>query len=88
MRFTIARLCGGEALMAVPADILDLDLEHAREVLEADGGDIRQADGMMLVFGWNGMEVTLYSQGKVMFFPLDDRQLCIRYASEILRSLE
>jgi hypothetical protein len=24
----------------------------------------------------------------VMFFPLDDRQLCIRYASEILRSLE
>ena len=30
MRFTTARLCGGEALMAISADILDIDLERPR----------------------------------------------------------
>ena len=33
------------------------------------------------------MEVTLYRQGKVMFFPLEDKQLCIRYATDMLEAL-
>ena len=46
-----------------------------------------QQDDMMVVFQWNGMEVTLYRQGKVMYFPLEDKALCIRYATELLESL-
>ena len=46
-----------------------------------------QKDEMMAVFQWNGMETTLYKQGKVMFFPLEDKHLCIKYATEILESL-
>jgi len=88
MRFTTARLCGGEALMAISADILDLDMAHAKEVFASDGCEIKQYDELMLVFVWNDMEVTLYPQGKVMFFPLKDKGLCISYASTILRSLE
>ena len=42
---------------------------------------------MMLVMSWKGMEVTLYSQGKVMFHPLSDRDTAISYASEILGML-
>ncbi len=84
MRFTTARLCGGEALMAISAEPMDLDMGRAKQIFEAEGCLIKQCDGMMMVFEWNSMEVTLYPLGKVMFFPLKDKTLCIRYATEIL----
>jgi hypothetical protein len=45
---------------------------------------VKDHDDMMLVMSWKGMEVTLYSQGKIMFHPLDDRNTAIQYADEIL----
>ena len=87
MRFTTARLCGGKALMAVSADEMDIDIAKAAERFAAEGCPITQQDEMMLVFQWNGMETTLYRQGKVMFFPLEDKHLCIKDATEMLESL-
>ena len=87
MRFTTARLCGGKALMAVSADEMDIDIAKAAERFAAEGCPIIQQDEMMLVFQWTGMETTLYRQGKVMFFPLEDKHLCIKYATEMLESL-
>lgn len=88
MKFTTARLCGGKALMAISSDELSIDTEAAAGYMESQGCAVTQADDMMAVFQWNGMEVTLYRQGKVMFFPLEDKALCIRYATEMLESLE
>ncbi|MBO4568440.1 MAG: hypothetical protein J5674_00410 [Candidatus Methanomethylophilaceae archaeon] len=73
--------------MAIPADPMDIDLPKAAEALSSKGWSLSQMDGMMAVFQWNGMEVTLYPQGKMMFFPLEDRSLCIKYATEALGSL-
>ncbi len=87
MRFTTVRLCGGEALMAVSADDLDLNMEDVSDRLERMGFPIKQKDEMMIILTWNGMETTIYPQGKVMFFPLKDRSLCIKYAAEILEKL-
>ena len=87
MRFTTARLCGGKSLMAISAEPMEIDLEKAARDAPSKGWAVSQKDEMMLVFQWNGMDVTLYSQGKVMFFPLEDRSLCIKYATEILESL-
>lgn len=87
MKFTTARLCGGKALMAVSADVLDIDMDAAESYFREQGCDITSKDPMMMVLNWNGMETTLYTQGKVMFFPLEDKQLCIRYATEILEAL-
>lgn len=84
MKFTTARLCGGKALMAVSADDLGIDMGRAAEVIRSKGLEVSSADPMMIVFQWNGMETTLYPQGKVMFFPLEDKPLCIKYATEIL----
>lgn len=78
------RLCGGEALMAISAVDLDIDIMKTADVFENKGCDIKQKEEMMMVMQWNGMETTVYPQGKVMFFPLKDRSLCIKYASEIL----
>ena len=81
------RLCGGEALMAISADALDLDMEKVSKKFEEMGCRIKGSDDLMIVAEWNGLETTVYSQGKVMFFPLKDRTLCIKYASELLREL-
>lgn len=87
MRFTTARLCGGEALMAVSAENLDIKMEEASGSLERMGFIIKHKDEMMIVADWNGMETTLYPQGKIMFYPLKDRSLCIKYATDILEKL-
>ena len=87
MRFTTARLCGGKALMAISADELDIDIAKAAEKFRAEGCEIASQDEVMLVFTWNGMDTTLYKVGKVMFLPLEDKHLCIKYATQILESL-
>ena len=87
MRFTTARLCGGKALMAISSDMMDIDMGRARETVAGWGCRIIQEDDMMLLFEWKGMETTLYPTGKVMFFPLEDKAACIRYATEILEQL-
>ena len=84
MKFSIARLCGGKALMAVSVDVMDIDMEAAAKAIEAEGLPIQTKDDQMIVYNWNGMETTLYRAGKVMFFPLSDKATCIKYATEIL----
>lgn len=86
MRFQITRLCGGKALMCASRDPLSLDMERARAVLESRG-EVKSFDEMMAVSQWNEMEVTLYPQGKVMFFPLSDKDKAVEYATEILTEI-
>ncbi len=82
MRFTVARLCGGKALMMIPREPVPLDLHEAGRILsvEAEGFSV---EGPMSVCRWRGMEMTLYDQGKVMFYPLEDRKRGIALASEL-----
>ena len=87
MKFTIARLCGGAALMAVPQEEIELDMAKAAEVIGQKGHLIKQKDEMMIVFMWDDMEATLYVQGKVMFFPLENKSQCIEYATSVLESI-
>ena len=88
MKFTITRLCGGKALMASPADMMDIDLDKAADILSKDGfAKKRNKEGLMLIMDWNGMEVTLYTQGKIMFYPLSEKELAIEYATKMLEMI-
>ena len=88
MKFTITRLCGGKALMASPAETMDIDLDKAAEILSEDGfTKKRNEEGLMLILDWKDMEVTLYPQGKVMFYPLSEKDLAIEYATMILEKV-
>ncbi|MBR4504180.1 MAG: hypothetical protein IKP20_04320 [Candidatus Methanomethylophilaceae archaeon] len=87
MRFTTSRLCGGDSFMAISAEPMDIDMAKAAESISARGCPISKVGELELTFTWNGMEVTLYPSGKIMFFPLKDRALCIKYATELLESL-
>lgn len=88
MKFSIARLCGGQALMAVSVDPMDIDMEAAADKIASEGLPIQSKDDQMIVYQWNGMETTLYRPGKVMFFPLSDKADCIRFATEILEKYQ
>jgi len=88
MKFSIARLCGGQALMAVSADVMDIDMDKAATMIESEGLPISTKDDQMIVYQWNDMETTLYRPGKVMFYPLSDKTLCIKYATEILEKYQ
>ena len=83
MRYSVTRLCGGKALMAAPRDQIEIDMEKAPVILSKKG-EIKNAEEMMLVMSWKGMEVTVYANGKIMFYPLDSRDDAISYANEIL----
>ena len=85
MKFTVTRLCGGKALMAASSETMDIDLDTAADKLSGDGFTKKKnEDGLMLILEWKGMEVTLYPQGKVMFYPLSEKDLAIEYATMIL----
>jgi len=88
MRFTTTRLCGGEALMAISAEELDLDLDRAAGIFEKEGCLIKEKDDMLLVMVWKEMETTIYPQGKIMFFPLKDKKLCIDHATDIILKIK
>jgi len=83
MRFSISRLCGGKALMLSSASDLRIDMDSAMSVISCIG-DVREHDEMMIVFLWNGMEVTFYPQGRIMFHPLEDADTAVGYATDIL----
>ena len=88
MKFTITRLCGGKALMASPGDMMDIDLDKAADILSKDGfAKKRNEEGLMLIMDWNGMEVTLYTQGKIMFYPLSEKEQAIEYATKMLEMI-
>ena len=87
MKYSVTRLCGGKALMVSVRNSISLKMKDAAAVLSAIGV-IKSYDDMMLVMSWKDMEVTLYSQGKIMFYPLDDRNAAISYADEIFGVLQ
>ena len=41
----------------------------------------------MLVSQWGEMEVTVYPQGKVMFYPLADKEKAVEYATDIIERI-
>jgi hypothetical protein len=88
MKFTVTRLCGGKALMAASSEMMDIDLESAAQKLSDDGFTKKKnEDNLMMILEWKGMEVTLYPQGKVMFYPLSEKDLAIEYATMILEKV-
>ena len=87
MRFNITRLCGGKALMASPSISCDLDLDEASRRLEGEFEIKKNDGGLMLIMAWKDIEVTLYPQGKIMFYPLSDKDLAVEYEPNILNKL-
>lgn len=86
MRFTLTRLCGGKAIIVSPDANLDLDLANVAKILSGIGS-LGKCDDAMVTMAWDGMDVTIYSQGKIMFFPLEDRDEALERAKTLLSTI-
>lgn len=88
MRYTITRLCGGEAILLIPQDTkLILNLDALSASFSNQGIEVR-FDGIMIVMHWKKMDVTIYETGKIMFHPLKDSTTAIAYANELMNLTE
>ncbi len=73
--------------MVIPREDVDIDLEHAPDTLGEEFVVKNDYEGLMLVLNWKDMDVTLYPQGKIMFYPIDDKNLAIEYAISIFNKI-
>ena len=70
-RYRFERMCGGEAVGAVPKEVMDYDLEAVKGLLRAAGWDVGEED-FMVEASRDGLQVTVYRTGRVMVSPMRD----------------
>jgi ArsR family metal-binding transcriptional regulator len=73
MRFRLIRICKGEAISAIPQDVVRYDLKASIPTLVQNGYEVEDRD-MMLVTKRTGIEITVYVNGRLMISPMDDKE--------------
>lgn len=75
------RLCGGFSVMIRPDRDMDLDLMSLKAI---DAVSVSKA---MMKFRWEGIEVTMYSSGGLIFYHFEDQEKSEIYAHQIWERL-
>jgi hypothetical protein len=73
MKFRLIRVCKGEAMSAIPQEVVRYDLKASISSLEKNGYQVEDKD-IMLVSKKNGIEVTVYVNGRLMISPMQDKE--------------
>ena len=68
-RYHLTVLCGGKSMMLAPSVAYDIDLIHASDVLAQS---VLRASEEMVEFMFDGIKLTLYSNGSLMFYHFND----------------
>ena len=84
LRFTVTRLCGGQDLVLTPDRKIPVDCD--RVFVQMKSTYIRGARDSAR-FDWNGIMVTVYPAGSIMFSFFNDRVKAEGYAKEILSEI-
>ena len=74
MRFRLIRICKGEAISAIPQDVVRYDLKASVPELVKNGYEVEDRE-MMLVTNRNGIEITAYVNGRLMMSPMNDKEM-------------
>lgn len=77
--FGMMRLCEGHSVFLNPRKRPNLDMDAAALLLHPDA---RFRDDFIR-FRWNGISVSLYSRGNMLFYRIEDADLALRYGREI-----
>ena len=81
LRFTVTRLCGGQDLVLTPNRKIPIDCD--RVFAQIKSSYIRGAKDSAR-FDWNGIMITIYPAGSIMFSFFNDRPRAEEYARMIL----
>jgi len=86
MEFMAVKPCRFDAYEAVPKGRVDLDLDECEKVLAGEGYEILSNAGVMLVLK-KEVEITLYPHGRLLLYPVSERETAIRLARELYLAL-
>ena len=84
LRFTVTRLCGGQDLVLTPDRKIPIDCD--RVFVQTGSTYVRGARDSAR-FDWNGIMVTVYPAGSIMFSFFNDRVKAEGYAKAILSEI-
>ncbi|QLH74458.1 MAG: hypothetical protein HPY73_02650 [Methanomassiliicoccales archaeon] len=81
-RFRIIRVCKGESMSAIPQDVARYDLEASAIALKERGYEVDDKE-VMLLAKKDGIEVTVYMNGRLMISPMKDREMAKNLAENL-----
>lgn len=87
MKFKIVRLCTGDAFSVVPQEIIRFDLDRVAEILGRNGMEIINP-GVMIIARLKDVEMTIYTNGRLMIRPIQEKERVESIANEIYRCLK
>lgn len=91
MNYKVVRICDSDALSVIPKESVRFDLDRCDEVLKSNGLEVENV-GVMITTSLDGVEITLYRNGRLMFHPLGDKDragaLADRFFSIISEGVE
>jgi hypothetical protein len=79
MRFKALRICQSKSFSVVPQEVVRYDLERAAVLLQEGRYEISPVE-VMLITGKDGVEVTLYVNGRLMIEPARSKEEADRIA--------
>ncbi len=82
MKFRIIRICKSEAMSAVPQTPIRFNLDRTSESLRANGFEVDQ-NPVMIIAKREGVEVTLYTNGRLLVTPATDKEAVRELAESI-----
>lgn len=83
LRFTVTRLCGGQDIMLTPDHKIPIDIERVHTEMHSK----YTKNSQFVKFDWNGLCITVYPAGSVLFFFFNDRRKAEEYARIILKEI-
>jgi TATA-box binding protein (TBP) (component of TFIID and TFIIIB) len=84
MKFRIIRICKSEAMSAVPQEPIRFDLERSAMSLRSNGYGVED-NAVMVTAKKDGVEVTIYKNGRLLVTPATDKE-AVRVLAETLYS--
>lgn len=79
MNYKIVRICDSATLSVIPREPIRFDIERCDEILQEKGHEVDNA-GVMITVNMEGIDITLYPNGRLMLHPADDKEEATRIA--------
>jgi len=87
MRFKVLRVCQSKALSVVPQEAVRFDLDKAAQVLSREGYLVTHSE-VLVTASKEGKEITLYTNGRLMIQPVEERDVATEMADELYAMIE
>ena len=87
MRFRLIRVCKGEAMSAIPQDVVRFDLKGSVAALQEAGYKAEDRD-IMVIASKDGIEITIYVNGRLMITPMKEKERATSVSNTIYSLLK